>query len=110
MSIGKARGVEREPTVELIRWKVMLTGHGTHHFIGVHSRRLSGRVSSAIVDFDRPGLMGHTRSGRAYLLVGASMHDTDADYVWQCWCALNRVTSYEDISCLWARVDSTGHE
>lgn len=101
MSIGKARDVELEPTVELIRWRVMLTSRGTHHFVGVNSRRLSGRVSSAIVEFDRSRVMGRTRSGRVYTLLGASLHDADADYVWQCWCARNHVRSYEDISRLW---------
>ncbi|WP_235590033.1 hypothetical protein [Burkholderia cenocepacia] len=76
----------------------MQTEAGTRHFVGRDPRDYSGRVSSAIQEFDVVALVGRTRSGRVYKLCGPSGFDSNAEYVWNRWCHINRVQSSEDVT------------
>jgi hypothetical protein len=98
MAVRNAASVAERPQVELIRWRIMRTNSGDMHFVGCETLGHSGRVSSAIADFDATGCLGVTRSGRVYLLSGPSGFHPAAQYVWARWCEVNKVTAYEDLS------------
>ena len=98
MSIWGTRTVKVEPDIKLTHWQVFsvpsLDGEGRdHHFSGsaMHSGD-PGRVSSRIVSFDSETMIGTTRSGRAYQLVGPpGGRRGDPDYVWNQWASFNKV-------------------
>jgi hypothetical protein len=98
MPVRETRPVDDVPRRELQRWRIFLTNAGTRHFVGCSPGAWTGRVSSAIEQFDVVGRRGLTRSGRVYQLVGPSAFHPDADYVWQQWCSVNKVVSYDDIT------------
>lgn len=93
MPIWKPTSVTREPETTLIRWKAFLVpGNGntegdTIHFVGTTSDWYSeGRVSSAIVEFNKNTMCGVSRSGRVYKLHGDSNTlGSDASYTWNRW-------------------------
>jgi len=78
----------------------MQTVAGELHFVGVRLDRGTGRVSSAIIEYDTVTHTGVTRSGRRYVLDGGPGADEDgeADYVWSAWCFLNQITAYRDVT------------
>lgn len=86
------------PEVILVRWRVFETEGGERHFVGTRADRWTGRVSSAIVEFDMTTRTGVTRSGRRYVLEGASGMSVDADYTWSVWCRANGVSNYRDVT------------
>ncbi|ABK06970.1 conserved hypothetical protein [Burkholderia cenocepacia HI2424] len=98
MALWNIASVMSQPEVSIARWRVLEIDAGTRHFVGADERDFSGRVSSAIVAFDYKMLRGRTRSGRVYQLVGLPGHSTNADYVWQHWCAINDVKSFSDVT------------
>lgn len=90
MPLWATLSVEEEPSLELRDWQVFeipsLDGAGRdHHLIGT-SPGDPGRVSSRIVVFDREKMIGQTRSGRKYKLVGEPRPlNKHAHYVWANW-------------------------
>ncbi len=98
MAIWICAPVTVEPDVTLEDWRIYETCNTTRHFVGVRVGRRTGRVSSAIVQFDRARLIGVTRSGRIYQLKGSPGFNEDAQYVWEKWRMSNRVCSFKDIS------------
>lgn len=98
MALWSIASIAAEPEVSIARWRVLETNGGTRHFVGVDERDLSGRVSSAIVDFDCETLRGTTLSGRVYQLVGNPGWSDNADYVWERWCKVNNVTTYVEVT------------
>lgn len=96
MSIWVIAPVTDEPEAVLTLWCIFETDKDTRHFVGYDGR--SGRVSSFIVEFDPKTRKGTTASGRVYQLRGPSHGNSDADYVWQRWCAACGVETYEDVS------------
>lgn len=100
MSIWQSRPVEEVPEVVLVNWRVMETGDGGRHLVGIRPDRGTGRVSSVILELDMAARVGTTRSGRRYVLDGAPGPDEDgnADYVWAGWCQANHVTGYRDVT------------
>lgn len=96
MSLWKTAPVEEEPSLELRDWQVFeipsLDGEGTdHHFVG-STLYDPGRVSSQIVSFDQEEMVGTTRSGRRYKLVGEPRgFNKDARYVWANWKRIMKV-------------------
>jgi hypothetical protein len=98
MSIWQARRVADEPEIVLVEWRIMQTDTGERHFVGVRRDQGTGRVSSAIAEFDTHTRVGVTRSGRKYVLEGAPGADGNADYVWAAWCYINRVGTYRDVT------------
>jgi len=98
MLIWKIAPVSDEPGVSLIRWSILETDDGTRHFVGVDKRDSTGRVSSQVVTFDCLALRGETQSGRIYHLTGQPGWSSNAEYVWKCWCEVNGVASYADVT------------
>jgi hypothetical protein len=105
MTLWSIAYLAEEPEACVVRWRVLEINDGTRHFVGVDDRRLSGRVSSAVVAFDNQTLRGQSLSGRVYPLIGNPGRSENADYVWQQWCAVNEVQSFADVTeRLFARV------
>lgn len=98
MSIWSVASVDREPEIGLRRWRVMETERGEHHFVGQCVASNTGRVSSAIVSFDRQSRTGRTRSGRRYTLIGDPGDDPDGMHTWSIWVISNNVTRQTNVS------------
>lgn len=90
MAIWKPESIEKEPEVSLKNWIIYEIGN-TRHFVGCNIFEGSGRVSSPIIKFDKEKMVGVTRSGRVYHLIGESGYSSDADYTWKHWCRINRL-------------------
>ena len=89
------------PVVRLTRWRVYeAVDTRARHFAGHNLAKATGRVSSAIAEYDAATHRGRTESGRVYELIGAPAlePDADAEYVWRAWCALNWVSAYVDVT------------
>ena len=91
MSIYKAPSIEQQPYVNLTSWRVFRTPEGDCHFCGRHARQGDGRVSSKIVSFDKDQMIGVTRSGRIYHLVGDMGANSDAQCVASAWMQYNGI-------------------
>ncbi|AVK72221.1 hypothetical protein BJN34_0200 [Cupriavidus necator] len=98
MAIWKTRPIDEVHEVVLVRWKVFETERGECHFVGTRPGRGTGRVSSAIVEFDARTCVGVTRSGRRYVLEGAPGTSLEGEVTWAGWCQVNRVASYRDVT------------
>ncbi|WP_338326451.1 BPSL0761 family protein [Burkholderia multivorans] len=70
MPIWTLASVTAEPELVLSQWRILETAEATRHFVGADARDSTGRVSSAVVTFDRLTLRGQTQSGRVYQLIG----------------------------------------
>lgn len=85
--------------VRLVNWRVMLVyPDNTRHVVGIDARESTGRVSSAIKDFDPKTGRVNTYSRRVYVLVGSSRHDAKAQCVWNQWCSVNGVSGCKEIT------------
>jgi hypothetical protein len=104
MPIWNVYPVHEEPELHLGQWNIyeawcMENAEGaTRHFVGINTRRNTGRVSSAIQTFDRQAMLGVTCTGRVYELVGRAGRSMDADYVWSEWRSLNGVIGWKDVT------------
>ena len=98
MPIWKTLPVNQEPELSLIIWRIMQTEQGERHFVGIRDDDSTGRVSSAIVEFDAHTRRGVTRSGRVYQLCGKPGFSADAQYVWSRWCLANSVFKSTDVT------------
>ena len=106
MSYWRAESVTAEPGYQLAGGRIYevsstLWPEKTRHFVGYNLTNREGRVSSAIVAFDKDNRIGKTRSGRQYQLVDnrVSMNELgDASYVWGIWCSRNDVTEIVDVT------------
>jgi len=103
MPIWKPASVDRAPEVTMSEWRIMEVTSpywdgASRHFVGHNVTDGEGRVSSNIVEFDKEKMVGITRSGRVYHLVGSSRQDADAGYVWNQWKKINHVDSELDVS------------
>lgn len=79
--------------IRLVNWRFMLVyPDNTRHVVGIDARESTGRVSSAIKDFDPKTGRVNTYSRRVYVLVGSSRHDAKAQCVWNQWCSVNGVS------------------
>lgn len=87
-----------EPEILLVAWRIMETDRSERHFVGARLDDGSGRVSTAILEFDPDGMTGVSKSGRVYKLVGPPGWNENADYVWSTWRAVNRVSCYADVT------------
>jgi ATP-dependent Lon protease len=96
MPLFNIASVQEEPEESMIHWSVHEvscndSSNKTHHLVGYIARQRLGRVSSAIQAFDRDKMCVKTRSGRIYHLEGQPGFNSDADYVWARWKAINAV-------------------
>ncbi len=103
MGIWKTTTINETPQIELARWCVYEVDSEhwpgrTRHFCGYNLTEREGRVSSAIVFFDKESMTGRTNSGRVYKLVGNSSYDGDASYVWSYFVERNDISEIVDVS------------
>jgi hypothetical protein len=96
MPVFSIASIHDEPEESIIDWSVHEASYGesngrTHHLVGYIARQRLGRVSSAIQEFDRDKMRIKTSSGRIYNLEGQPGFNSDADYVWAHWKAINDV-------------------
>lgn len=96
--VHKTSPVEAAPEVILTEWSVVELPDGKRHFIGWNKIDGEGRVSSAIVSYDKETKIAKTNSGRTYKLLGESGFNRDASYVWGVWMLINNVTDFRDVS------------
>lgn len=96
MSIYKPQSVEIEPNVILEQWGVFQINKGkkTRHLFGKKTNGSihDGRVSSAIVKFNKKKKIVTTKSGRTYKLEGPPGFCGDAEYVQAIWLSINGLT------------------
>lgn len=102
-SIWSTASVRDQPSVSIIRWRVLQTDVGSRHLVGFNSEAVEGRVSTAIVEFDAGNRTVTTASGRLYRLVGPAAYDSDGDWVWGLWSRRNNVGATEDVSSFYER-------
>lgn len=98
MSIWRTQPVSEQPVIELSSWQVFsvpaVKGDDfDRHFNGYNFGE--GRVSSKIVEFDSTNMIGTTRSGRKYQLVGGPGNNPDAEYVMSRWLGLHHINRAE---------------
>lgn len=86
MSHTRALDIEDEPVAILTEWQVFETETGEHHFCGITLPAMRGRTTSPIIAYDADAQIGHTRSGRIYLLHGPPTPSALIDEVWGRWC------------------------
>jgi len=98
MTIWNVGGVDEEPEITLVRWRILETYNGDRHLVGAREDDFTGRVSTAITTFDPSRMVAVTRSGRAYQLRGEPGYNADAQYVWEQWCAANSVQKSSDVT------------
>lgn len=95
MPVWNVTSVQDEPDFVLISWRVFKTEQNEFHFVG-ESLEGTGRVSSAILNFDPERMSGKTASGRIYHLSGEMGFSEEAEYVWSAWVVLNKVPEWSD--------------
>jgi hypothetical protein len=98
MTIWNVDGVDGEPEITLVRWRILETDEGDRHLVGAREDDFTGRVSTAITTFDPSRMVAVTRSGRTYQLRGEPGYNADAQYVWERWCAVNSVQKSSDVT------------
>jgi hypothetical protein len=98
MPVWRVADVSAEPEMSISDWQILETQLGSRHFVGCDVRNLTGRVSTAIQEFDPAVLRGVTSSGRVYQLVGPSGWSENGRYLWERWCKVNDITSYTDVT------------
>lgn len=103
MVIFAVESVEKEPKQSVVSWsvrEVAFVGDSerTRHLVGYVARRRSGRVTSAIKDFDKEKMTMTTARGRIYHLEGPPGFSNDGEYVWEEWKRLNEAIDEIDVS------------
>jgi hypothetical protein len=98
MAMWNVKGVDGEPEIVLVRWRVLETDSGDRHLVGAREDDFTGRVSTAITTFDPSRMVATTQSGRTYQLRGAPGYNADAEYVWERWCRVNGVRISSDVT------------
>jgi hypothetical protein len=102
-SIWAPTSIEETPELEMSRWHIYEVSSDkwpekTRHFVGYNCTEGGGRVSSAIVEFDKATMKGKTQSGRVYHLNGPPGINMDAMYVWGHWTSANGINQIVDVS------------
>lgn len=98
MPVWRVADVSAEPEMSISEWEIMETQTGSRHFVGCDVHNCTGRVSTAIQEFDPTVLRGVTSSGRVYQLVGPRGCSENGRYIWERWCSVNDITSYTDVT------------
>jgi hypothetical protein len=93
----------------LRRWRVIevVSRDGTRgrHVYGHDVANDTGRVSSAIKEFNLEAMTAITHSGRNYQLLGAPGNARNGEYAWENWCRNNEVVSEVDVTNEYFSVD-----
>ena len=104
MPVWKTTPISEHPSLQLRDWAVFevppspKNRERTRHFVGYNITEGEGRVSSKVCEFDAVTRRGRTDSGRVYELVGRPGMNSDAEYVWNMWKAINKVTDVVDVA------------
>ncbi len=103
MPIFGVAPIDQEPEETMVFWSVREVSfdQGTdrsQHLVGYIPRKGTGRVSSAIQEFDRNAMTAKTRSGRVYHLKGHPGFHDDAEYVWSLWKSFNDAQKESDVT------------
>lgn len=98
LPIWSVAPVSRTPSITLEEWMIVETDKKQRHFVGYNHSGYEGRVSSAIVQFDKDSMSGVTSSGRVYQLKGAPGVNSDAVFVWGYWRQFNGVKTWVDVT------------
>lgn len=91
-SIWRTSSVNDEPQIKLIQWDIKQDNAGNGYFVGTRADDGSGRVSTAIVEFDPERRRGRTQSGRVYELLGAPGYSSNGEYLWSIYKVANGIT------------------
>jgi hypothetical protein len=99
-SVHQLAPVAIEPRAVITHWRLVQVhspdGRRTRHLVGRVDRE--GRVCSAIVELDAPGMRMTTESGRVYQLEGPPGRDWDGEYVFGRWKAAIGATHTRDLT------------
>lgn len=103
MHIFGVAPIDQEPEETIVFWSVreVIFGSGTdrsRHLVGYVPRKGTGRVSSAIQQFDPKSMTVKTRSGRVYHLKGHPGFHDEAEYVWSHWKSFNGAKDETDVT------------
>lgn len=94
-SFWKSASVADEPQIRLVNWSIKKDIAGNGYFVGSRADDGTGRVSTAIVEFDAERGRGRTESGRVYELVGAPGRSSNGEYTWSIYKAANGITEVD---------------
>lgn len=107
MTIWRTQSTSEQPSLTLVRWSVreIQDAKGTARvLVGFCVENREGRTSSELASIDHDTLVCTTATGRSYRLQGAPALDSDAEYVFERWCAINQVTSAVNVTTeVWGR-------
>lgn len=101
MPVWRTQPPSEQPSLTLVRWSVreVQDAQGSERvLVGYCVENREGRTSSALVSIDYDTLICTTATGRSYRLQGAPKLDSDAEYVFEHWCAINEVTSTVNVT------------
>jgi hypothetical protein len=98
MPIWPATPVSESPAVALCSFAAFRTSRKEVHLLGYNATESAGRVSSALVAFNRKTRIATTRSGRKYVLINSPGFNLEALYVLRRWLDVNPVESYCDVT------------
>lgn len=91
-SVWRSASVNDEPEIQLCQWHIKKDTNGGCYFVGSRVDDGTGRVSTAIVEFDAEQRRGRTQSGRVYELVGPKGRSTNGEYIWSVYKIANGIT------------------
>lgn len=97
-SVWRPASVNDEPEVQLCQWDIKKDTAGRCYFVGSRVDDGTGRVSTAIVEFDAERHRGRTKSGRIYEMVGPRGRSSNGEYLWSLYKIANGITEITDQS------------
>jgi hypothetical protein len=103
MPIFNVAPIQQESEETIVFWSVREVGFGqetdrSRHLVGYIPSKGTGRVTSAIQQFDPKSMTIKTRSGRIYHLKGHPGFNDDVEYVWLQWKSLNGAQEASDVT------------
>ncbi|SEB19816.1 hypothetical protein [Variovorax sp. YR216] len=97
--------IEQQPHMELVQWRVLMSGDGDIHLIGFLLERPTIRLTSAVLSLCMREAI--TSSGRRYKLVGAPSEDEHARALIEMR-AIELMPPWRDVTDFyWARQEGT---
>lgn len=102
MPIWTTAAITEQPELTLESWSIFELPGGERHLVGRAIENSEGRVSSCVENFDIKTMRAMTSSGRVYNLRGRPGHNSDAEYTWNRWRAINDIRDFVNVSSeLW---------
>jgi len=97
MNIWKGKPVNAVQENVMSRWRI-LEANGARYAVGWNETEHEGRVSSAIMSYQKDRRILVTSSGRGYRLLGEPGLDPDGAYVWNCIAAGSGIRAWQDVT------------